>query len=65
LEFAVPELHWIAFVRLDMIGNARCHDLALCQAHRAQRLVLKLIACSAMPECFVVKLTHKIRPSSP
>jgi len=52
-------------VRLDVIGDASCDDSAFGQAHRAQRFFLQLTARAAMPECFVVKLTHKNQPSSP
>ena len=45
--------------------DARCHDLALCQAHRAQRLHAQLSASAAVPEVFVVKLTHPLSRFAP
>ena len=55
LQLAVPELDWIAAVRLDVIGDAGGDDSSIGQAHRAQRLALQLTACSTMPQCFIMQ----------
>jgi hypothetical protein len=53
LQFSIPELDRIAFVRFDMIRDARGNDFAFRQAHGAQRLALKLTArrCHSALSC--------------
>ena len=65
LQFAAPEFDGIVVVRHDMIGDASYNDFALCQAHRAQRLQAQLSASAAVPEVFVVKLTHPLSRFAP
>jgi len=63
LQLAVPELNRIAAVRLDVISDADVDHSAFCQAHRAERLALKLTTRSAMPQCFIMQsATHWVSP---
>jgi hypothetical protein len=48
-QLAIPEFDRIVVMRLDMVRDACRGDLAFAQAHCAQRLMLKLAACAAMP----------------
>jgi hypothetical protein len=58
LHLAVPELHRIAAMWLDVIGDLGRDDLAFAQAHCAQRFTLQLIAYDAMPRGFVAQFGH-------
>ena len=61
LQLTIPEFDRIVVMRLDMVRDTCCDDLAFAQAHRTKRLVLKLTARPAMPRGFVVQPAHSTK----